>query len=273
MCHACVSTFASFAVRIWCGLSCRRWRCSSRYCHIDEPICAGRNLFCYGLRAPLEALLAGVRAVLSGLSAALRLAAGVLRGVQFALKNANIVFDLAGNALNSGKKLLKEAINVFEAVVNFGLSNLLTINHVSVKASLATASKARFDANVDMTVLGASIKWKDEIYLPNPANLISDIMKRIRGVLPIGKKKRAATKVNKVVRLANFTLTLYCLKTIGTLHVYVDLQTTESLLYYFISHLGWPSGVGRGEHHSRLTSDSSAACYVFTRYKHQSNYY
>ena len=225
------------------------------------------------MRAPLEALLAGVRAVLSVLSAALRLAAGVLRAVQFALKNANIIFDLAGNALDLSKNLLKEAINVFEAVVNFGLSNLLTINHVSVKASLATASKARFGANVDMTVLGASIKWKDEIHLPNPANLISDIMKRIRGVLPIGKKKRAATKVNKVVRLVNFTLTLYCLKTIGTLHVYVDLQNTENLLRYFISHLGWPSGVGRGGHHSQLTSDSSAVRYAFTRYKPQSNYY
>lgn len=196
--------FPFFAVRFPCGLSCRRWRCRVKHCHFDEPICAGRNLLCYGLRAPFEILLAAAEGLLSALSAALRLAAGVLRAVQFALKSANIILDLAGNALQLGKQLLKEAINVFEAIVTFGLSNLLSINSVSVKAPLATASKARFAAAVDMTVLGNRVNWEAEISLPNPANLISDIMKRIGGVFT-GKKKRSTIKANKVLRLVNWS--------------------------------------------------------------------
>ena len=195
--------FTFFAVRFPCGLSCRRWRCRVKHCHFDEPICAGRNLFCYGLRAPFELLLGAAEVLLSALSAALRLAAGVLRAVQFALKGANIILDLAGNALQLGKQLLKEAINVFEAVVTFGLNNLLSINSVSVEAPLATATKARFAAAVDMTVLGNRVKWGGEIYLPNPANLISDIMKIIRKRVFSGKKKRSNIKVSKVLRLVN----------------------------------------------------------------------
>ena len=175
-----------------------------KHCHFDEPICAGRNLVCYALRAPFEVLLGAAEVFLSVLSAALRLAAGVLRAVQFALKSANIILDLAGNALQLGKQLLKEAINVFEAVLTFGLDNLLSINSVSVEAPLATATKARFAAAVDMTILGIKVNWGGEIYLPNPANLISDIMKRIGRVFT-GKKKRSNIKVSKVLRLVKWS--------------------------------------------------------------------
>lgn len=193
-----------------------------KHCHIKEPICYGRNLACYALRKPLEVLLSAAEGFFSFLSGALRLAAGVLRAVQFAFESAHTILNLAGKALESGKQLLHGAIKIFEAVVDFGLTNLLTINHVSLEASLATASQSRFAAAVDMTVLGASIDWRGELYLPNPANLIADIMKRIGGGF-VGKKKRATTKVNKVMRLVNYYVIMLTIQ-MRTFATYISLQ-------------------------------------------------
>jgi len=202
-----------------------------KHCHFDEPICAGHNLWCYGLRAPFGKLLAAAEGFLSVLSAALRLAAGVLRAVQFAFKSANIIFDLAGNALQLGKQFLKEAINVYEAVATFGLSNLLNINNASVEAPLATATKSRFAAAVDMTVLGNRVNWEGEISLPNPANLISDIMKRIGGVFT-GKKKRSNIKVSKVLRLVKWsTFAKYIQYKYKSSNTEIPVSTISSLNY------------------------------------------
>jgi hypothetical protein len=187
-----IRSCGSVSVRFPCGVSCSRWRCSTKYCHrsVTNPACLLANKGCNALKATWRALLAPAELALRGYEALLSGAQWLLRQAESVLNAARSSLDRAKDALKRAKARLGDKLNVVAAILQRGIDGLFSIHSVTLKIPLYLPLGGTFGASIDMTIVGRRIRAAFRLNLLNPLALIEYAVNYIRRRFSAGRKKR-----------------------------------------------------------------------------------
>jgi hypothetical protein len=187
-----IRSCGSVSVRFPCGVSCSRWRCSTKYCHrsVTNPACLLANKGCNALKATWRALLAPAELALRGYEALLSTAQRLLREAESALTAATSSLNRAKDALKRAKGQLGDKLNVVAAILQRGIDGLFSIHSVTLKIPLYLPLGGTFGASIDMTIVGRRITESLRINVLNPVALVDYAINYIRRRFSAGRKKR-----------------------------------------------------------------------------------